>query len=243
MEKGLITNRIAAIIVAGGNGSRCISEVPKQFAKLGDKYVIEYSISTFDKHLLIDDIYIVVHKNYYDLLRDIVQRGYYRKIRKILVGGKSRQESSKIGVFACKEDVGKVLIHDASRPFVSEDIITNVISALDNYPAVDVAIPSADTIIEVLSNDKTVTNIPPRKYLMRTQTPQGFLLQSIKEAHTLAENDGFESTEDCSLILRYGLGNIYVVEGSIYNTKITYPIDIHIADKVLEVMKKDDIKF
>lgn len=243
MEKESILKKVAAIIVAGGNGDRCRSEIPKQFIKLGDKYIIEYSITTFEKHLLIDDIYIVTLKEYCDWVKDLVQRNYYRKVRKILAGGQTRQESSRIGVFACKEDIEKVLIHDASRPFVSENIITNVISALDNYSAVDVAIPSADTIIEVLSNDKTITDIPPRKYLMRTQTPQGFLLRSIKKAHILAERDRFESTEDCSLILKYGIGSIYVVDGSIYNTKITHPIDIHIANKVLEVMKKDGMKF
>lgn len=229
--------KVAAIIVAGGNGNRFKSEIPKQFMKLGDRYIIEYSITTFEKHLSIDDIYIVVIKEYCDLTKDLVHRNNYGKVRKILKGGQTRQESSKIGVFACNDDIEKVLIHDASRPFVSENIITNVILALDNYVAVDVAIPSADTIIEVRSNDKTITNIPPRKYLMRTQTPQGFLLELIKKAHSLAERNGFEATEDCSLILKYDLGSIYVVDGSSYNTKITYPIDIHLANKVLELMK------
>lgn len=230
--------KVVAIILAGGVGNRFNLEVPKQFVKLAGKLVIEHTIDAFERHPLIDEIYVVVYKEFYNLMEEIVQRDAYKKLKKILIGGVTRQESSKIGVFACEDDdVKKVLIHDAVRPFVSEETITNVILALDKFPVVDVAIASADTIIEV-SDEKIIKDIPPRKYLLRGQTPQGFRLPVIKKAHTLAEKNGYNSAaDDCSLILRYDLGSIYVVDDLEYNMKITYPVDIHIADKIFQIYK------
>lgn len=229
--------KVVGIILAGGVGNRFDLETPKQFVKLAGKLIIEHTIDVFEKHRLIDEIYIVVHKEFYNLTEDTVQRDAYKKVKKILIGGANRQESSKIGVFACEDDVEKVLIHDAVRPFVSEEIITNTILALDKFPAVDVAIPSADTIIEV-SDEKIIKDIPPRKYLLRGQTPQGFWLPVIKKAHILSEKEGYTgAVDDCSLLLKYDLGSIYVVDGAEYNMKITYPIDIHIADKIFQIYK------
>ena len=125
--------KVVAIILGGGVGNRFNSEVPKQFVKLAGKLVIEHTIEVFEKHPLIDEVYVVVHKKFYNLMEDIIQRNVYKKVKKCLIGGVTRQESSKIGVFACEDDVGKVLIHDAVRPFVSEETITNVILALDKY--------------------------------------------------------------------------------------------------------------
>lgn len=227
--------KVVAIILAGGTGNRFNADIPKQFIKLSGKFIIEHTIEVFENHHLINEVYVVVHKEFCDLIEDITQSNAYKKVKKVLVGGATRQESSEIGVFACEDDVEKVLIHDSVRPFVSEEIITNVVLALDRFSAVDVAIPTADTIIEV-SNEKKITNIPPRKYLLRGQTPQGFWLTSIKRAHQLAKEDGCsDSVDDCSLVLRYDLGPILVVDGSEYNMKITYPIDIHIADKIFQI--------
>ena len=229
--------KTVAIILAGGTGSRFNSEIPKQFVKLAGKLAIEHTIDVFERHPLVDEIYLVVHKNFYNYMEEIVQRNAYKKVKKILIGGATRQESSKIGVFGCEGDVEKVLIHDAVRPFVSEEIITKVILALDRFPAVDVGIPTTDTIVEV-TDEGIIKNIPDRKYLLRGQTPQGFKLPIIKEAHMLAEKEGYKNaTDDCSLIYRYNLGNICVVEGSEYNMKITNPIDIHIAEKIFQIYK------
>jgi len=228
--------KTVAIILAGGAGIRFGFETPKQFVKLAGKRIIEHTIDVFESHPLINEIYIVIHKDFYDLMEEIVQRNAYKKVKKILKGGETRQKSSEIGVLACN-DADKVLTHDAVRPFVSKRIITEVIYKLDEYPAVDVAVPVTDTIIKI-SDKKIIEDIPQRKYLWRGQTPQGFLLPVIKKAHLLAKKEGIkDSTDDCSLVLRYNLGKIYVVDGSEYNIKITYPLDIHIADKIFQIRK------
>ncbi|MEM4677299.1 MAG: 2-C-methyl-D-erythritol 4-phosphate cytidylyltransferase [Candidatus Korarchaeota archaeon] len=223
-----------AIILAGGRGERFRDEIPKQFVNLAGKPIICHAIEKFEKHPLIDEIYVVIPEEFYHYTLELVRARSYKKVTKILIGGRTRQESSRVGVFAAPDDVENILIHDAVRPFVSEEIINNVIKALEKFDAVDTAIPVTDTIIE--AKEKIIVNIPKRDYLYRGQTPQGFKSKIIKKAHELALRDGINNApDDCSLVLRYRLAEIYVVEGSEFNIKITYPLDLHLADKILQL--------
>jgi len=225
-----------AIILAGGEGKRLKSNIPKQFLKLSGKTVIEHTIDIFEKHELIDEIYIIINPLYYSFMVETLRRSAYTKVKKLLKGGGTRQESSKVGVFACNEDVDKVLIHEAIRPFVSHKIISEVVKKLDTYPAVDVAIPTTDTIIKVSREKKIIMDIPDRKSLMRGQTPQGFKLKVIKKAHELADKEGLvESAEDCSLVLRYNIGEIYVINGDPSNIKLTYLEDVYLAERLFQL--------
>jgi len=232
-----------AIILAGGSGSRLKQETPKQFLKLAGKLIIEHTIEKFENHEDIDSIFVVTNPMYYEKTVEIVEKNNYKKVRKILKGGKTRQESSYIGISAASDEFENVLIHDAVRPFISKEIIDEIIEKLNDYSAIDVAIPSPDTIIKV--DDKNIIkDIPERKYLRRGQTPQAFKLKFVKKAHNLAIKDNFlNATDDCSLILKYGLSEIYVVDGSDFNIKITYPIDIHIADKIFQVKNRALLNF
>jgi len=224
-----------AIILAGGEGKRFRNNTPKQFLKLSGKTVIEHTIDVFEKHELIDGIYVVINPLYYNFMVKILRENTYTKVEKLLKGGRTRQESSKIGVFACSEDVDKVLIHDV-RPFISHKVISEVVKKLDIYPAVDVAIPPTDTIIKVSTEKKIITDIPDRNFLMRGQTPQGFKLKIIKKAHELADKEGLiKSFDDCSLVLRYNMGNIYIINGAPSNIKLTHPEDIYLAERLFQV--------
>ena len=142
-------------------------------------------------------------------------------------GGEQRKDSSYIGIHSVQEDEANVLIHDCARPFVSKKIINDCVEALKTYKAVGVAIPSTDTIIEVENN--IIKSIPPRRKLMRIQTPQCFKLSLIKKAHELSKNDK-EFTDDCGLIIKHNLSEIYIVEGDRNNFKITYPEDFYLAE-------------
>ncbi len=235
--------KTAVIILAGGKGERFGYEKPKQFAKIAGRTIIEHTIEKFEEHPLIDEIYVVVNPHYYDLMIEIVKRNQYRKIKKILYGGDTRQVSSRIGVYALEESIRKVLIHDAVRPFIKTNIITNIIKKLDTYSAVDVAIPTSDTIIKV-DDKQYIKEIPDRKYLRRGQTPQGFIRDIIYKAHKLAESEGFENApDDCTLIARYKLGKIYVIDGDELNIKITYPHDVYIADRVFQLNRLSILDF
>lgn len=224
-----------AIILASGTGERTGLQIPKQFMKVAGKMVIEHTIDTFENHKQIDEIIIISHPNHVEFVKDTVLKNNYSKVKKVLAGGATRRESSFIGISAIEQKEGKVLIHDAVRPFLHNSIITNCIRALDNYSAIDVAIPSADTLIQVDENN-IIKNIPERKMFRRGQTPQAFDLQLIKKAHELANNDkDVNVTDDCGLILKYNLADVFVVEGDDYNHKITYPIDVAIADKLFQL--------
>lgn len=222
-----------AIILASGTGERSGLEIPKQFIKIGGKSVLEHTIGAFQNNDNIDEIIIVTHENYLDFVKNTAKN--YDKISQIVIGGKTRRESSFIGLNTIKEENAKVLIHDAVRPFISSKIIDECISALDKYKAVDVAITSADTIIKV-DSENLIEEIPQRSFLRRGQTPQAFDLKTIKHAHELANScENLSVTDDCGLILKFNLCDVYVVNGDEFNIKITYPIDVAIADKLFQL--------
>ncbi len=229
--------KIYAIILASGTGSRFGLDLPKQFYKLKNKTIFEYSVETFENHPKIDGIIIVSNPDYIDLTKKIIMKNHYKKEIKILKGGKTRQESSFIGISAIKEDNAKILIHDAVRPFIDSETISKCIYALKTNDAINVGIESSDTIVEV-NNENFIVNVPERKNIVRCQTPQCFSLEIIKKAHILAKKDKYnKSTDDCSLILKYNLAKIFVIKGSNLNIKITYPFDIKIAEEIIKIKK------
>lgn len=213
-----------AIILASGTGKRFQSDLPKQFAKINGKTILEYSIETFEKSAFIDKIIVVIAPDYKNLATEIIQNNGYKKMAKIINGGKERKDSSYIGVNAVEDNEANVFIHDCARPFVSEDIIKRCAQALNKYIAVAPAIKSSDTIITVKYD--LITSIPPRDTIMRIQTPQCFRLSLIKKAHELSKDDN-DFTDDCGLVLKHNLTDIHIVEGAENNIKITYPQDIN----------------
>ncbi len=231
------------VILAGGKGMRFGNELPKQFTMLGDKTIIEHSIATFQHCSSIDEIAIVIHADFIDTIKQMVQTNGYSKVTQVLGGGKERSDSSlaAINAYAASpnSDDYKMIFHDAVRPFVTIDMIENAIEALEKVNAVNVAIPATDTIMEVDTNDRLI-KVPNRSYLRQAQTPQAFRLKTIKEAYRIALADkDFQATDDCGIVLKY-LPNepIQVIAGSTENIKVTYPLDMLIAEKLLEIRKK-----
>ena len=220
------------IILASGVGNRYGSNIPKQFVKIAGKTVFEHTIEVFEKAKEIDEIIVVITPDYRHFAEELILKNCYKKITKLLNGGETRKESSSIGIGSINENEANVIIHDCARPFLSQRIIKDCVKALEKYNAVDVAIPSADTIIKV--KDKVIENIPERKHLMRGQTPQCFKLSTIKKAHELSKGDS-NFTDDCGLVVKYGLGDVYVVDGEGENIKITYPEDIFMADRLFQI--------
>ena len=221
-----------SIILASGSGSRFGSETPKQFIEIGGKTILEYTTEIFEKSELIDEIFIVITPEYRNKAKEILQKNSYKKVTKLLNGGKTRKESSFIGINAITDEEANVLIHDCARPFLTQEIISSCIKALEKYNAVSIAIPTTDTIIET-NEFNIITNIPQRTNLKRIQTPQCFKLSLIKKAHELSKDDN-NFTDDCGMIVKNNLSDVYIVKGSDENIKITYPDDIYIANKLLQ---------
>ena len=228
-----------AVILSAGSGSRFGSEIPKQFINLAGKNIIEYTISAFEQNNLIDEVCIVADKKFHDKLWNISKSNNFSKVKQIIAGGKERKDSSyeAVKTYQNQENIN-LIFHDAVRPFVSQEIITNTIQSLENYNAIDVAIPTADTIIQINTDTNTIENIPQRNTLQRGQTPQAFKLETIKKAHELSNEDINEAifTDDCGLVKQY-LSNdkVYIVQGEERNIKITYPEDLLFAEKLIQL--------
>lgn len=227
--------KVVAVILASGAGERAGYPLPKQFIKIAGKTVLEHTLNAVERSPLIDEIYLVVPAHFRHTAETILECSRYKKVTKLLNGGDTRQESSRIAVNALDDPRAKVLVHDAVRPFVSEEIIRNCIIALDAHDAVDVAIGASDTIIRVDEN-QYISDIPNRATMFRGQTPQAFRAGVLQQAHQLAASDNASDfTDDCGLVLRYGLAPVYVVRGEQKNIKITYPEDIFLADKLFQL--------
>jgi len=236
--------RNIGVLLAGGSGNRFGADKPKQLIKVAGKTIIEHTIEVFQKTLDISEIAIVINPAYVSEIENIVNKNAYNKVKKILQGGKERSDSSiaAIRAYELEPDADQInlIFHDAVRPFIDLPTISNVVKALNKYNAVDVAIPATDTIIEV-NEDNTISNIPRRDKLRRGQTPQGFKLKTVRDAYQLALNDpNFQATDDCGVVLKYLPEEpIFVVSGSETNIKVTYELDMFIADKLFQLKHLD----
>ena len=225
-----------AVILAGGIGARIGGNTPKQLLPLADgRSVLEHSVGAFEQAACIDEIGIVMHKDYIAQAEEIVRRNGWQKVAFVVAGGSERWESSvnalrEIERRNAQQNSINVLLHDAARPFVSERIIGDVCAALQQHEAVTVAIPATDTMYTVSENsiDKIVQDIPLRSTLMCAQTPQAFRLTTIAEAYRRAlQTPPMQATDDCGIVHRYlPTVPIYIVLGDAHNRKITYKEDL-----------------
>ena len=159
-----------AIILAGGIGSRLGLSTPKQFFKVAGKMVVEHTIDVFERNASIHEIAIVSNPFYIAEFENLILKNGWKKVKKILKGGKERYESSLSAIAAYGAEANiNLIFHDAVRPLVSQRIVNDVVNALESYNAIDVALPSADTIIEVKGD--FIREIPDRSSLKRGQTP------------------------------------------------------------------------
>nr|WP_218852582.1 bifunctional cytidylyltransferase/SDR family oxidoreductase [Spelaeicoccus albus] len=232
--------------MAGGVGNRVGLSIPKQLIKIAGRPIMEHTLAIVDDHPLIDDVIVMMTPGYLDNVREIVRKNDFGKVSQILEGAASRNDTTQAALAALGDDDCNVILHDAVRPLLSPRIISDVIEALEFRQAVDVAIPSADTIIEVDDqvdpNYPVIKDVPPRANLRRGQTPQAFKLSAIRAAYELANADPrFVATDDCTVVLRYTPDvPVAVVLGDDRNMKVTEPIDIYIADKLFQLTSAGD---
>lgn len=225
-----------AVVLAGGVGARVGLDIPKQLLKIAGHTILEHTLKAIDAHPDVEQVVVMMAPGHLDAVREIVRSGGYEKVTHILEGAETRNGTTSRALEVVGPDDAKVLFHDAVRPLVSARIISDCFAALDRYDAVDVAIPSADTIVEV-DDDNVIRDIPPRAHLRRGQTPQAFRAGTIRAAYVEADADpGFAATDDCSVVLRYLPDTpIWVVSGEERNMKVTEPIDVYIADKLFQL--------
>lgn len=225
-----------AVVLAGGSGSRFGGGMPKQFLDLDGRTVVEHSIDVFEQSAVIDEIAVVVHPDYCDLMRGIAERRGWTKLKEIIHGGNERYLSSLHAIdtyanrFGVSMENHNIILHDAARPWFSEEIIDRTVSELLDHEAVAVGIPCTDTIWQSSADAVApcIKSVPPRSLMWRAQTPQAFRLSLIHRAYHIGlQQSDFAATDDCGVVLRYCPEvPILIVEGSENNRKITFADDL-----------------
>ncbi|MFN3534660.1 MAG: 2-C-methyl-D-erythritol 4-phosphate cytidylyltransferase [Desulfatiglandales bacterium] len=225
---------IIALIAAGGMGQRFGSSYPKQFWILGGKTVIEHSLMAFEENPSVDGIHVVIPKDYMERFSQL--RLPMVKLKKVVEGGKTRQESVYKGLLSIEGDCRWVLIHDAARPLVESSLITSVLKKAMEAKACVPAIPLRDTV-KLSSQDRKIIATLKREELISVQTPQAFVFEEILLAHEMAKRDGIvDAPDDAFLLERMGI-EVSWIEGDPTNLKLTYPSDLPIMEALLRAKR------
>jgi 2-C-methyl-D-erythritol 4-phosphate cytidylyltransferase len=208
------------------------SQTPKQFIALGGLPVLVHALKVLEASDLVSEIILAVPESEREFcLRDIVTAYRFSKVKQIVAGGAQRQDSVRHALEAVEAGTDLVLVHDAVRPFVTQDMIKRVLEAAARHGAAVVAMPVPDTIKQV-GTDGLIDCTVDRGRLWLAQTPQAFRLPLFQEAHRKAVVDGVQGTDDTQLVERLG-HRVAVVEGSGENIKITRPEDFILGEAIL----------
>lgn len=221
-----------AAILSGGTGTRAEAGMPKQFVDLGGKPMILRTVDVFESSPDIDRIIVVSHPDYITKLETMRREGGYHKWDRTIAGGAERYLSSYEAVKACEGLDGNLFIHDAARPFVTQELIGRLAKALQTAEAAAPVTPLSDTLVEV---DKgCIKCVPERKKFRFVQTPQVFHLPLLRNAFEVALGDSnICFTDDCGLVLAcFPDLKICYVEGDVSNKKMTYHSDIELFNKI-----------
>jgi 2-C-methyl-D-erythritol 4-phosphate cytidylyltransferase / 2-C-methyl-D-erythritol 2,4-cyclodiphosphate synthase len=219
---------VVAVIVAGGSGLRAGGGLPKQYQLVGGKPVIRWTLEAFLNHPMVSKVQTVIGLGHETLFARATEG--LGNLLSPVVGGGSRQDSCRAGVEACVGfEPSKVLIHDAARPFLSPDLISNVIRELDHAAAVIPGLPVADTMKYAPSGmiERTVD----RASLWFVQTPQGFQFDKILGAHRKALIEGQTSFTDDAAVAEFAGMRVQIIAGDQKNRKLTTSHDILEADR------------
>ena len=230
MRKTLPLKYCGAVIVAAGNASR-MGGIDKVMAPINGEPMIVRTVRTFQNAVAVKEIVIVTRE---DLIPKITSLcGKFDKVRAVVVGGKDRAESVKNGLRMLSKQVKLAAVQDGARPLITEAVIDRTVRAAHTYGAAAPAIPVKDTIKVVEGG--IVSSTPDRATLKAIQTPQVFDFDLLKAALKKAFEDGAAITDDCSAVERMGF-KVRIVEGDERNIKVTTPMDLKIAELLLEEM-------
>ena len=219
-----------AIILAAGKSERMGNGVDKAFLSLVDKPVVAWSLLAFERCADIDRIVLVVRKDQLIAAKAVVRMFGISKLDKIVAGGQKRQESVQTGLAACDLDTRCVVIHDAARPLVTSELVSEVVQAVKKTPAVTVGRPMTDTV-KLCEKAQTVTKTVERAGLWTVQTPQAFQMKELRAAYkNLKAKD---VTDDCMAVELNG-GTVKIVSSLKPNVKITTAEDLQVVSALLK---------
>jgi 2-C-methyl-D-erythritol 4-phosphate cytidylyltransferase len=232
-----------ALIFAGGSGMRMNSNAqPKQFLQLHGKEIIIYTIEQFEQHPAIDAIAVACVEEWIPFFKSLLEKYQIKKVKWVVAGGATGQESIYNGLSAIKNectDNAVVLIHDGVRPLINSELITNCIHSVEKQGSAITVTPEIETVVS-LDSHKKISSITDRSCCYHAKAPQCFRLNDIYAAHLRAKQEGLQNVIDsASLMAHYG-HELYTVEGSYENIKITTPTDFYLFRALFEV--KDNMQ-
>ena len=233
-----------AILTAGGTGTRTHQDIPKQFLSVDNKPIIVYTLEAFQQHPQIDEICVAILSGWDQILRAYARQFNITKLKYVVTGGATGQESIYNGLAAIRrdhKDGDVVVVHDGNRPMVSQDMITDNLVKQKQYGSAVAAIPCTEVVFVSENKIDADTSIP-RENLQRTQTPHAYRLGDLWAAHQAAKEKGITNTAaSCSLMEALGK-KTYFSQGSEKNLKITTVEDIEIFKALLHAKNDTWIK-
>lgn len=235
---------VFGVILAGGIGSRMGNvEKPKQYLKVGNKPIIIHTIEKFFVHEAFTKLLVLCPKQWVENTRNLVKKylGDGAEHVAILEGGTTRNETIMNSIAYIEKEYGVdddtlIVTHDSVRPFLTYRIIEENIKYGLEYGAVDTVISATDTIVES-TDGKVITSVPDRKKMYQGQTPQTFKAKKLKELYLSLSEEEKEILTDASKIFVIKGEKVYLVEGEVFNIKITYPYDLRVAESLIQDQK------
>lgn len=232
------------LLIAGGSGSRMHQDIPKQFLTVNERPVIVYTLEAFEKHPEIDAIAVACIKGWEMVLWAYAKQFNIKKLQFVVPGGANGQDSIRNGIYELEKHFDKddiVLIHDANRPLVSAEIISDNIRVAHEFGNAITAIPCAEAMMETEDGIISIGSYP-RDKLKRTQTPHAFHIGEICDLHRRALEAGItNSVASCTLKAEMG-EQVYFSAGSEKNIKLTTIEDIDIFKALLAARRSDWLK-
>ncbi len=230
--------RVAAVIAAGGTGTRIGSQLPKQFIQIGGKPILVRTVEAVLALESVFEVIIALPAEHIGQAESLLAQREWRTQVVCVAGGSTRQESVWRGVQRASAGADLILVHDAVRPFCDRDTLCRVLEAAWRTGAAIPGLPATETIQRV-SRRGRVLKTPPREELYTIQTPQCFHRPILRNALERAAREGFEGTDESSVV-RWSGQPVTVVRGSPENIKITRPLDLEIAERLLEHPELED---
>ena len=233
----MVKDKITAIVLAAGKGNRMHSDIPKQFMELCGKPVIYYSLMAFENSP-VTDIVLVTGEEYIEYCKnEIVKKYQLDKVKAVVCGGTERYWSVKKGLEAAK-GTDYVMIHDAARPCITQEMIEHSIEKVKQVKACTVGVQAKDTI-KIVDEEGYGIDTPPREKLWQIQTPQSFFYPMICEAYQKMEQSEVKNiTDDTMIIERYLGRKTQVIQGDYANMKITTPEDLSMIENFFKKIQK-----
>lgn len=222
-----MTNMYDVIIPAAGMGKRMQAEKNKILLMLNDKSILEHTVEVFQNDVNCRAIHLAAQKDEIEMMQSMLQA--YDKIGIITEGGSERQYSIE-NVLKAIEPCEYVFVHDAARPFVTQETLNKLHESVQQYQSVIAAVKVKDTIKRV--QDKKVSETLKRDELWQVQTPQAFAYQLLLDAYYKADKEQFLGTDDASLVER--ISEVHIVESDYDNIKLTTPEDMFFAEAILK---------